>query len=157
KDYLATRVSYQFDLDGPALSVQTACSTSLVAVHLAAQALLNYECDAALAGGVTVRVPHGIGYQYQEGSIFSPDGHCRPFDARANGTTVGSGAGAVVLKRLADALADGDRIDAVLLGSAVNNDGARKVGYTAPSVEGQARAIAAALAVAEVAPESISA
>ncbi|HYS41521.1 MAG TPA: polyketide synthase, partial [Pseudonocardiaceae bacterium] len=124
KDYLATRVGYHLNLDGPALSVQTACSTSLVAIHLAAQALLNYECDAALAGGVTVRVPHGIGYQYQEGSIFSPDGHCRPFDAHANGTTVGSGAGVVVLKRLADAVADGDRIDAVLLGTAINNDGA---------------------------------
>ena len=157
KDYLATRVSYQLDLHGPAISVQTACSTSLVAVHLAAQALLSYECDAALAGGVTVRVPHGVGYAYHEGSIFSPDGHCRPFDAAANGTTVGSGAGAVVLKRLADAVADGDRIDAVLLGSAANNDGAGKVGYTAPSVTGQARAIAAAQAVAGVRPEEISA
>ncbi|MBO4210033.1 type I polyketide synthase, partial [Micromonospora echinofusca] len=157
KDYLATRVSYQLDLRGPAVSVQTACSTSLVAVHLAAQALLSYECDAALAGGVTVRVPHGVGYRYHEGSIFSPDGHCRPFDARANGTTVGSGAGAVVLKRLTDALADGDRIDAVLLGSAINNDGASKVGYTAPSVSGQAEAIAAAQALAGITPDTVGA
>ncbi|TLW94620.1 amino acid adenylation domain-containing protein [Saccharomonospora piscinae] len=157
KDYLASRVSYQFDLDGPAVAVQTACSSSMVAVHLGAQALLSYECDVALAGGVTVRVPHGNGYLHQEGSIFSADGHCRPFDARATGTAIGSGAGAVVLKRLDDAVADGDRIDAVLLGSAMNNDGASKVGYTAPSVEGQARAVAGALAVAGVSPETVDA
>ncbi len=157
KDYLASRVSYQFDLDGPAVAVQTACSSSMVAVHLGAQALLSYECDIALTGGVTVRVPQGNGYLHQEGSIFSADGRCRPFDARATGTAIGSGAGAVVLKRLDDAVADGDRIDAVLLGSAMNNDGASKVGYTAPSVEGQARAVAGALAVAGVSPDTVDA
>ncbi|WP_367880543.1 polyketide synthase, partial [Salinispora arenicola] len=113
--------------------------------------------NVALAGGSTVRIPHGWGYVYREGSILSSDGHCRPFDHRANGTTVGSGAGVVVLKRLSDALADRDRIDAVLLGSAVNNDGASKVGYTAPSVVGQSRVIAAALATAGVSPASIGA
>ncbi|MFC5290091.1 amino acid adenylation domain-containing protein [Actinokineospora guangxiensis] len=155
KDYLATRVAYTLGLDGPAISVQTACSSSLAAVHLAVQALIGHECDVALAGGVTVRVPHGGGYLYQEGSIFSSDGHCRPFDARATGTTIGSGAGVVVLKRLADALADGDRVDAVVLGSALANDGSAKAGYTAPGVLGQARTIAAALAVADVTPDDI--
>ncbi|TQL37537.1 non-ribosomal peptide synthetase/type I polyketide synthase [Salinispora arenicola] len=157
KDYLPSRVSYTLDLDGPAIAVQSTCSTSLTAVHLAARALQSYECDVALAGGSTVRIPHGWGYVYREGSILSSDGHCRPFDHRANGTTVGSGAGVVVLKRLSDALADRDRIDAVLLGSAVNNDGASKVGYTAPSVVGQSRVIAAALATAGVSPASIGA
>ncbi|WP_197043707.1 type I polyketide synthase [Saccharothrix sp. NRRL B-16314] len=155
KDYLATRVAYTLGLDGPALSVQTACSSSLVAVHLAAQALLSHECDVALAGGVTVRVPHGGGYLYQEGSIFSADGHCRPFDARATGTTIGSGAGVVVLKRLVDAVADGDRVDAVLIGSAMANDGSAKAGYTAPGVLGQARTVASAFAVAGVTPDEI--
>ncbi|MFJ4502678.1 amino acid adenylation domain-containing protein [Streptomyces sp. NPDC088864] len=157
KDYLASRVSYKLGLDGPAVCVQSACSTSLLAVHLACQALLDYDCDMALAGGATVRLPQRTGYLHQEGMILSDDGHCRPFDAKASGTVSGSGAGLVVLRRLSDALADGDRIDAVIRGSAVNNDGSQKVGYTAPGVTGQARVIAAALAAADVEPESISA
>ncbi len=124
---------------GPALSVQTACSTSLVAVHLACQSLLNYQCDMALAGGVKIRVPVVGGYRYHEGGIYSSDGHCRPFSAAAGGIAGGSGVGLVVLKGLAEALEDGDRIRAVLRGSAINNDGLEKVGYTAPSIDGQAR------------------
>lgn len=150
KDVLATRVAYQFDLRGPAINVQTACSTSLVAVHLACQSLLDQECDLALAGGVTIEIPHGRGYSYREGEILSRDGHCRPFDAASSGTVFGSGAGLVVLRRLEDAMRDGDTIRAVILGSAINNDGARKVGYLAPSVEGQAEVIAEALEVAGV-------
>jgi amino acid adenylation domain-containing protein/FkbM family methyltransferase len=154
-DYLATRVSYKLDLQGPGLSVQTACSTSLVAVHLACRALLHGECDLALAGGVSVRVPEQAGYLYEEGGIASPDGHTRSFDARAAGTVRSSGAGAVVLRRLEDALADGDTIHAVILGSALNNDGSRKVGFTAPAVEGQARVIRKAHLAAGVDPETI--
>ncbi len=157
KDYLASRVSYQLDLDGPAVTVQTACSSSLVAVHLAAQALLADECDMALAGGATVRLPQRSGYLYREGMIFSADGHCRPFEARADGTVAGNGVAAVVLRRLEDAVADGDNVLAVIRGTAVNNDGADKVGYTAPSVHGQARAIADALGVAEVEPATVTA
>ncbi len=156
KDVLATRVSYQLNLTGPSMTIQTACSTSLVAVHVACQSLLNRECDMALAGGVTIEIPHRQGYLYREGEILSRDGHCRSFDADATGTVFGSGAGVVVLRRLEDALADGDRIHAVIRGSAVNNDGARKVGYLAPSVTGQAEVVAEALAVAEVEAESIS-
>ncbi|MCZ8102377.1 MAG: SDR family oxidoreductase [Burkholderiales bacterium] len=155
KDFLATRVSYELDLTGPSVNVQTACSTSLVAVHLAVQALLNGETDMALAGGATIELPHRRGYLYKEGEILSRDGRCRAFDASAGGTVFGSGAGIVVLRRLADALADGDTIRAVIRGSAINNDGASKVGYLAPSVDGQARAIAEALAVADVDPETI--
>lgn len=155
KDYLATHVSYKLNLTGPSLTVQTACSTSLVAVHLACQSLLNGECDMALAGGVTVRVPHKAGYFYQDGGILSPDGHCRPFDADAEGTIFGSGVGVVVLKRLEDALADGDRIEAVIKGSAINNDGSLKVGYTAPGEDGQAAVIDEALTIAGVNPETI--
>ena len=129
KDVLATRVSYQLDLRGPSLTVQTACSTSLVAVHQACQSLLNCECDMALAGGVTIEIPHGHGYLYREGEILSHDGHCRAFDAAASGTVFSSGVGIVVLRRLDDAIADHDTIHAVILGSAVNNDGQRKVGY----------------------------
>ena len=132
KDVLATRVSYQFDLRGPSINVQTACSTSLVAVHLACQSLLNNECDLALAGGVTIEIPHGQGYIYREGEILSRDGHCRSFDATSSGTVFGSGLGIVVLRRLEDALEDCDHIRAVILGSAINNDGGRKVGYLAP-------------------------
>ncbi|MBV6699788.1 SDR family NAD(P)-dependent oxidoreductase [Kitasatospora aureofaciens] len=154
-DGLATRVAYKFDLRGPAVSVQTACSTSLVSVHLAAQALLAQECDLALAGGVTVTVPNRSGYLPVPGGIESADGHCRPFGAEANGTVFSNGAGVVVLKRLADALADGDRIHAVILGSAVNNDGAAKVGYTAPGFTGQREVIREALSVADVDPRSI--
>ncbi len=154
-DYLATRVSYKLGLQGPALSVQTACSTSLVAVHLACRALLHCECDLALAGGASVRVPEQAGYLYEEGGIASPDGHTRAFDARAAGTVRSSGAGAVVLKRLEDALADGDTVHAVILGSAVNNDGSHKVGFTAPAVDGQARVIRKAHLAAGVEPETI--
>jgi acyl transferase domain-containing protein len=155
KDYLATRVSYKLNLKGPSITVQTSCSTSLVAVHLACQSLLNGECDMALAGGVTVKVPQKGGYFYSEGGINSPDGHCRAFDAKAQGTVGSNGLGIVVLKRLEDALADGDQIHAVIKGSAVNNDGAAKIGFTAPSVDAQAQVIAEALALAEVEAETI--
>ncbi len=155
KDFLSTRVSHVFDLRGPSITMQTACSTSLVAVHYAAQSLLSRECDMALAGGVTIELPQGRGYIFQEGEILSPDGQCHAFDHRAQGTVFGSGAGAVVLRRLADALRDGDHVWAVIKGTAVNNDGAAKAGYLAPSVEGQARAIAEAHAVAGVSAETI--
>lgn len=155
KDFLATRVSYKLGLTGPSLSIQTGCSTSLVTVHLACQALLDYECDTALAGGVSLILPHEYGYFYEPGSIEAPDGHCRPFDAEAAGTVPGDGAGVVVLRRLCDALDDGDYIHAIIRGSAINNDGADKVGYTAPSVEGQATVVAAALAAADVESSSI--
>ena len=154
-DFLATRIAYKLGLRGPALTVQTACSTSLVAVHLACRSLLDGECDLALAGGVRISVPQRAGYLYQAGGILSPDGHCRPFDAAAQGCFDGDGAALVVLKRLDDARADGDRIHAVILGSAINNDGAAKIGYTAPSAEGQAEVIAAAQAAAGVAAASI--
>lgn len=156
RDYLATQVSYKLNLKGPGITVQTACSTSLVAVHLACQSLLNRECDMALGGGVSVSVPQGLGAMYQDGGIISPDGHCRAFDREARGTVKGSGVGVVVLKRLADALADGDTIHAVIKGSAINNDGDLKVGFTAPSIEGQAGVIEEALAIALVEPESVS-
>jgi amino acid adenylation domain-containing protein len=155
KDFLTTRVSYKLNLRGPSVDVQTACSTSLVAVHLACQSLRTQECDMALAGGVSIGVPQKGGYLYQEEGILSPDGHCRAFDRRAQGTVVGSGVGIVVLKRLRDALADGDTIEAVIKGSAINNDGALKVGYTAPGVEGQAEVIAMAQAAAGVEPETV--
>ena len=155
KDFLATRVSYSLDLHGPSVSVQTACSTSLVAIHMASQSLLNGEVDMALAGGVTIEQPHQRGYLYEEGEILSPDGHCRAFDHRSKGTVFGSGAGIAVLRRLDDAVEDGDHIYATLLGSAINNDGAGKVGYLAPSVDGQAAAIAESLAIADVAAGSI--
>ncbi|MFK7739276.1 MAG: beta-ketoacyl synthase N-terminal-like domain-containing protein [Planctomycetota bacterium] len=155
KDFLATRVSYCLDLKGPSVNVQTACSTSLVAVHLAAQSLLSGESDMCLAGGVTIDLPHGQGYLYKENEILSPDGHCRAFDHRSRGTIFGSGAGVVVLRRLADAIADRDHIYAVVKGTAVNNDGASKVGYLAPSVDGQAAAIAEALALSDVDPDQV--
>ncbi|MEM7353001.1 MAG: type I polyketide synthase, partial [Acidobacteriota bacterium] len=153
---LSTRISYKLDLKGPSYGLQTACSTSLVAVHLACQSLLIDECQMALAGGVAINVPHEVGYRFDEGGILSPDGHCRPFDAQAAGTVFGSGLGFVVLKRLEDALADGDHIHAVILGSATNNDGAHKASFTAPSVEGQTRVILEALACSGVEAESIS-
>ncbi len=155
-DYLASRVSYKLNLSGPALKVQAACSTSLVAIHLACQALLNGECDMAMAGGVALRVPEKNGYLHQAGGVVSPDGHCRTFDARAQGTVFGSGVGIVVLKRLPDAIRDRDNIDAVIKGSAINNDGALKVGFTAPSAEGQAQVIAEALDIAGVEPETVT-
>ncbi|MFE1577144.1 SDR family NAD(P)-dependent oxidoreductase [Streptomyces fradiae] len=156
KDYLATQTSYRLGLTGPSLSVQTACSSALVAVHLAGEALLSGECDVALAGAVSAGVGQGLGYLHTEGGILSEDGRCRPFDASATGTVFGSGVGVVVLKRLADAVADGDTVRAVLLGSAVNNDGDRKVGFTAPGLDGQVRVITAAQAVAGVGPEDVS-
>ncbi len=156
KDFLTTRVSYKLNCTGPSITVQTACSTSLVAISLAYQSLLNYQCDMALAGGVSIRVPQKTGYLYQEGGILSPDGHCRAFDAKARGTVIGNGVGVILLKRLSEAIADCDHIYAVIKGIATNNDGSGKVGYTAPSVNGQAEVIAEALALAEVEPESIS-
>ncbi len=155
KDYLATRVSYKLNLRGPSVTVQAACSTSLVAIHEACQSLLSHECDVALAGGVSVTVPFNVGYTYQDGGIVSPDGHCRAFDAKARGTVGGSGVGVVVLKRLDDAIADGDTIRAVIRGSAINNDGSMKIGFTAPSAQGQAEVIAMAHAAADVPAESI--
>jgi amino acid adenylation domain-containing protein len=156
KDSLTTEVAYKLNLTGPSLTIQTASSTSLVAVHVACQSLLNYECDMGLAGGVSIHFPEKAGYLYHEGGATSPDGHCRAFDARSNGFVNGHGAGIVVLKRLADALEDGDTIYGVIRGSAVNNDGAVKVSYMAPSVDGQAQVITMAQAAAGVEPESIS-
>lgn len=156
KDYLTTHVSYKLNLKGPSIVVQTACSTSLVAVCMACESLLGHQCDMALAGGVSIKVPQKTGYLYQEGMITSPDGHCRTFDAEAKGTVGGDGVGIVVLKRLSEAIADRDNIYAVIKGSAINNDGALKVGYTAPSVEGQAEVVAMAQAMAGVDPETIS-
>ncbi|MBK9250351.1 MAG: polyketide synthase [Proteobacteria bacterium] len=147
-DYLATRVAYKLDLKGPALTIQTACSTSLVAVCSAVQSLQSYQCDVALAGGVAILLPQKRGYLWQDGSITSPDGHCRPFDAQAAGTVFGNGAGVVVLKRLADAVAAGDRIYAVIKGAALNNDGSSKVSFTAPSVDGHSQVIVMAQALA---------
>src|SRR6185436_2709054 len=155
-DYLTTRISHKLNLTGPSYLIQSACSTGLVAVHAACQSLLSEECDMALAGSASINVRHFRGYMYQEGGIVSPDGRCRTFDARGQGSVVGSGLGMVVLKRLADALADGDSIRAVVKGSAINNDGALKVGYTAPSVEGQAKVIAEALARSGVEAADIS-
>ncbi|SLN22532.1 Phthiocerol/phenolphthiocerol synthesis polyketide synthase type I PpsE [Roseivivax jejudonensis] len=155
KDFMTTRLSHVLNLTGPSINLQTACSTSLVATHYAVQALLNGECDMALAGGVTIELPQGRGYLYKENEILSPDGACHAFDHRAQGTVFGSGAGVVALRRLADAQADGDHIWAVIKGSAVNNDGAAKAGYLAPSVDGQAQAVAEALAVAGVSAETV--
>ena len=149
-------VCYKLDLKGPGINVNTACSSSLVSAHLACQALLDYQCDMALAGGVGIQVPQHQGYLHQPGGIGSPDGHCRAFDTQAAGTVTGNGVGVVVLKRLQDALRDHDFIHAVILGSAVNNDGAAKVGYTAPSVTGQAEVIAEALALASVDLDTIT-
>jgi acyl transferase domain-containing protein len=153
---VATRISHKLSLTGPSFHIQSACSTGLVAVHTACQSLLSEECDLALAGSASINVLQLRGYLYQEGGILSPDGCCRTFDARAQGSVVGSGLAMVVLKRMADALADGDSIRAVIKGSAVNNDGALKVGYTAPSVEGQAKVIAEALARSGVEAADIS-
>lgn len=155
KDYVATRVAHKLDLRGPAISVQTACSSSLVAIHMACESLRAGECDMAIAGGVAVSFPQIGGYLWQQGMIFSPDGQCRPFDADAQGTFAGNGVAAVVLRRLADALRDGDPIVAVVSGSAVNNDGSQKVGYTAPSVAGQREVIADAWSLAGVTSQQI--
>jgi acyl transferase domain-containing protein len=156
KDSLTTSVSYKLNLKGPSFAVQTFCSTSLVAVHLACQSLLHGECDLALAGGVSIRVPVRAGHLYEEGGMESPDGHCRTFDAQARGSMFGDGVGIVVLKRLSEALADGDMVHAVIKGSAVNNDGSLKVSYTAPSIVGQAGVVTMALEAAGISPESIS-
>jgi acyl transferase domain-containing protein/acyl carrier protein len=155
KDYMVSRVAYKLNLRGVACNVQTGCSTSLVAIHLACQSLLNYESDMALAGGVAIDLGRAGGYYSYEGSVFSPDGHCRAFDAEARGTVFGNGAGLVVLKRLEDAIADGDTVRGLVLGTAVNNDGSLKVGFTAPSLTGQTRVIAEALADAGVPPDTI--
>ncbi|QQS35340.1 MAG: aminotransferase class III-fold pyridoxal phosphate-dependent enzyme [Ignavibacteriales bacterium] len=156
KDFLSTQISYKLNLKGPSVNVQTACSTSLVAVHLACQSLINQESDLVLAGAVSVKVPHVSGYIYDGGGVVSPDAHVRAFDAKANGTVFGSGAGLVLLKRLSDAINDGDTIHAVIKSTAINNDGSQKAGYTAPSVTSQAEAITEALSVADINPESIS-
>jgi len=155
KDQLCTRISYNLNLRGPSFAVSTACSTSLVAIHLACQGLLSGECRVAAAGGITVTLPRNYGYLYQEGSILSPDAHCRAFDAKAEGSILGEGAGVVILKPLEEAINDRDHIYAVIKGSAINNDGSGKVGYTAPGVKGQANVIRAALHAAEVEPGSI--
>ena len=154
KDHLTTSVSYRLDLRGPAITVQTTCSTSLVAIHLACQSLLNRECDMALAGGVSLRVPQQVGYFCQQG-VTARDGHCRAFDARADGSIPSGGAGVVLLKPLVEAIADGDQIHAVIKGSALSNDGSAKVGYTAPGVSGQVAAISEALEVADVPAEMV--
>jgi len=154
KDFLTTRASYKFNLTGPSMVVQTACSASLVALCQAVQSLLSYQCDMALAGGISIGVPK-TRYVHQQGGIASPDGHCRTFDAKAAGTFGGNGVGIVMLKRLADALADGDHIHAVVKGAAMNNDGSLKVGYTAPSVDGQAEAITMAQALAGITSDTI--
>ena len=155
KDFLASRVSYKLNLKGPSVNIQTACSSSLVAIHFACQALLNGECDMAIAGAASIYLPQRVGYMYEEGMILSSDGHCRAFDDEANGTVYGRGVGVVVLKALSDALSDGDYVYAVIKGSAINNDGSLKAGYTAPSAEGQARVIAEAIANSGIAVESI--
>jgi acyl transferase domain-containing protein/glutamate-1-semialdehyde aminotransferase len=155
-DYLATRVSYKFDLNGPALNIQNACSTSLVAVCTAVQSLQTYQCDMALAGGVSIHLPQRRGYVHEEGSIIAPDGHCRAFDRDAAGTVFSNGLGIVVLRRLRDAIEDGDTIYAVIKGAALNNDGSTKVGYTAPSVDGQAQVISMAQMLGGIDPATIS-
>ncbi|NJO96600.1 MAG: type I polyketide synthase [Pleurocapsa sp. CRU_1_2] len=156
KDFVTTKASFHLNLTGPSVNIGTACSTSLVAVHMGCQSLLNYQCDVVLAGGVSVNVPQKSGYLYQDGMILSPDGHCRTFDAQANGTIGGNGLGIVVLKRLEDALADGDCIHAVIKGSAINNDGSLKAGYTAPSINSQAAVILEAQALAGIDSDTIT-
>jgi amino acid adenylation domain-containing protein len=156
KDFLTTRAAYKLNLRGPVVSVQGACATSLVAICQASQALMNYTCDMALAGGVSVTFPQHRGHVYQEGGLASGDGMCRPFDARASGTVFGHGVGVVLLKRLEDAVRDGDHIEAVIRGFAINNDGSAKAGYMAPGIDGQSRVIAAAQAMAGVDPGTIT-
>jgi acyl transferase domain-containing protein/thioesterase domain-containing protein/acyl carrier protein len=155
-NFIATRASYELNLTGPSMSVQSACSSSLLAVHVACQSLLSGECDMALAGGSTIYVEQNHGYHYKQGEILSPDGHCRTFDAKAAGTVMASAVGCVVLRRLEDAIRDGDRVLAVIRGSAANNDGSHKVGYLAPSASGQTRVVTEALAIADVDPADVS-
>ena len=156
KDFIATRISHLLNFSGPSINVATLCSSSFVAIHLACRSLLSYECDLALAGAASLQVSRHESLFYQEGGIGDPDGHCRAFDSNARGTVSGSGLGLVLLKRLEDALSEGDTIHAVILGSAVNNDGANKISYTAPSVEGQAEVVSEAMAMADVDPETIT-
>jgi iturin family lipopeptide synthetase A len=156
KDFVSTRLSYNLNLEGPSLTVHTACSTSLVAVDLAYRGILTGQCDIALAGGASIQCPHPSGYLYQEGMIYSPDGHTRTFDAEARGSVFGEGVGMVVLKSLEEALEDRDHIYAIIKGSATNNDGNRKVGYTAPGVKGQASVVKSALHMSRVEPETIT-
>jgi acyl transferase domain-containing protein len=156
KDFLATRVAYKLNLKGPALNINTACSTSLVTVCQACQELMSFQCDIALAGGVSINFPQRNGVYYQEGGVFSPDGHCRPFDAQAQGTVSSDGLGIVLLKRLSEAMADGDQIHAVIRGFGRNNDGSSKVGFTAPSVDGQSEAILTAQSMAGINPATIT-
>ncbi|BCJ96173.1 hypothetical protein acsn021_37420 [Anaerocolumna cellulosilytica] len=156
KDLMSTRVAYKLNLRGPALTVFTSCSTSLVSVHLAVQSILSGECDIAVAGGVGISFPKRAGYFYEEGMIVSSDGHCRSFSENANGTVFGDGIGLLVLKRLENAIEDGDEIHALIRGSAVNNDGSNRIGYMAPGVEGQAEVMKLAMQLAEVEPNSIA-
>ncbi|WP_218923375.1 beta-ketoacyl synthase N-terminal-like domain-containing protein, partial [Bacillus wiedmannii] len=156
KDHLPTRTSFKLGLNGPSISINTACSTSLVAIHTACQSLLNYQCDIAVAGAANLKIPQNTGYLYQEGWIASSDGHTRAFDDKASGSSFGDGVGVVLLKRLEDAIADRDHILAIVKGSAINNDGSDKIGYTAPSIEGQAEVIATAQALAGASPHSIT-
>lgn len=156
KDFLTTRVSFKLNLTGPSMTIQTACSTSLVAVHLASESLLTGECDIALAGGATIHIPQKIGYLYEENGILSPDGHCRAFDENAKGMIGGSGVGVIALKRLPDAIAEGDYIHAIIKGSSVNNDGSSKAGFTAPGIKMQTQVILDALNIAGVSPDTIS-
>ncbi len=156
KDFLASRVSYKLNLKGPAMTVQTACSSSMVGIHLACQSLLTGECDMALAGGSSIMFPQNTGYMYQKNMIFSPDGHCRAFDAQAEGTVFGNGVGIMVLKRYEDAVRDGDNVYAIIKGTAINNDGSLKADYTSPSIQGQRDVIKQAIDMARVDPETIS-
>lgn len=155
KDHAATRISFKLNLKGPSMSVQTTCSSSGVALHLACQSIFNGECDMALVGGARIEVPLKAGYLYEEGGILSPDGQCRAFDAEARGTVFGNGVAMIVVKRLSEAIRDGDSIHAVIKGTAINNDGSMKVGYAAPSLQGQASVIEEALAIAEISPDTI--
>ena len=155
RDYIATRISYKLNLQGPSITALTACSTSLVTIHLACQGIMRGECDMAIAGGVSLSFPYKSGYMYQEGMLLSPDGHCRTFDAKAEGCVFSDGVGVVVLKDLQQAIKDGDTIQAVIKGSATNNDGSDKIGFTAPSIQGQAKVIRAAHEAANVQSESI--
>lgn len=155
RNHLATRIAYKLNLAGPAVNIQTACSASLVAVHYGCQALLNGECDMSIVGGASITVPQKSGHPFVEEGIYAPDGMCRAFDARAHGIVGGNGVVVVLLKRMEEAVADRDTIHAVIRGSATNNDGARKAGYTAPSVDGQIDVISEALAISNVAPETI--
>jgi acyl transferase domain-containing protein len=156
KDFVPTRIAYSMNTHGPAIDIGTACSSSLVGIHMGCQHLLSYQSDMVLVGGVTVHFPQQTGYLHEAGSAYSPDGHCRPFDATVSGLVDGNGATAVILKRLSDAIADGDHIHAIVRGSAINNDGSDKIGYSAPSIDGQAEVILEAHAAASVHPDEIS-